>query len=150
MRETKVQVPHPSPDVGSLCGILAQQQDTPTAGKPLALILHGVLAHKDQIYHKPLVAALPIDSFRFDFHANAESPGTWDMAGFESDILDIKCVVDFLRSTYGYSIEVVIAHSRGAIDAFAYFHQHAADTALPQDRIPYFVALAPRFNMEVS
>ncbi|KAK0533101.1 hypothetical protein OC835_003118 [Tilletia horrida] len=88
--------------------------------KPLALILHGVLAHKDQIYHKKLVAALEMDSFRFDFRANHETPGEWNMASFYEDLRDLRCVISHLRRFFNYRVHVMIAHSRGALDLWVY------------------------------
>ncbi|CAD6897551.1 unnamed protein product [Tilletia controversa] len=88
--------------------------------KPLALILHGILAHKDQIYHKKLVAALEMDSFRFDFRANHESPGEWSMSSFDEDVKEMRAVISHLRTFFNYRVHVLVAHSRGAIDVWTY------------------------------
>lgn len=118
-----------------------------THGRKIALILHGALSHKDQTYHKALVQALPFDSFRFDFRANAETPGTWSISGLDDDLEDLNAVVHHLRNQLGYTIEVVVAHSRGSIGAFAWFTRHCPDSLPPTHRVPYFVALGTRFNM---
>ncbi|KAL9940212.1 hypothetical protein V8E36_000917 [Tilletia maclaganii] len=126
--------------------------------RPLALILHGVLAHKDQIYHKKLVAALDMDSFRFDFRANHETPGTWSMASFHEDIEDMRCVISYLRRHHNYRVHVLIAHSRGALDAWMYLGEQERnrrdarrsgparneDIEVP----PYVVSLSGRWRME--
>lgn len=70
--ETKINIPiEAEGKVIQIVGILAHHQDLPTSppseSRPLALICHGALAHKDQTYHKTLVKELDIDSFRFDF-----------------------------------------------------------------------------------
>lgn len=91
-------------------------------------VLHGVLAHKNQIYHKALCNRLAeergLDSFRtscrsecpealadlacagFDFHANDESPGDWTMSGFDEDLEDLKDVVNWLYAEFGYVVQL--------------------------------------------
>ncbi|EST05155.1 hypothetical protein PSEUBRA_005417 [Kalmanozyma brasiliensis GHG001] len=118
-----------------------------TRGLKIAIILHGVLAHKDQIYHKQLARALPVDSFRFDFRANGETPGTWSMGNLADDVEDLVAVVDYLRTKLEYTVEIVIAHSRGALDGFAWFAKHCPDALPPSLRVPFFVGLSARFNM---
>lgn len=118
-----------------------------TRGLKIALILHGVLAHKDQIYHKQLARALPVDSFRFDFRANGETPGTWSMGNLADDVEDLVAVVDYLRTKLEYTVEIIIGHSRGGLDGFAWFAKHCPDALPPSLRVPFFVALSARFNM---
>ncbi|SAM82462.1 uncharacterized protein UBRO_04511 [Ustilago bromivora] len=118
-----------------------------TRGLKIAIILHGVLAHKDQIYHKQLVRALPVDSFRFDFRANGETPGTWLMGNLADDVEDLVAVVDYLRTNLEYTVEIIVGHSRGCLDAFAWFAKHCPDALPPSLRVPFFVGLSARFNM---
>ncbi|SPO23823.1 uncharacterized protein UTRI_03647_B [Ustilago trichophora] len=118
-----------------------------TRGLKIAIILHGVLAHKDQIYHKQLARALPVDSFRFDFRANGETPGTWSMGNLADDVEDLVAVVDYLRTKLEYTVEIIIGHSRGGLDGFAWFAKHCPDALPPNLRVPFFVALSARFNM---
>ncbi|GAK65897.1 ectomycorrhiza-regulated esterase [Moesziomyces antarcticus] len=118
-----------------------------TRGLKIAIILHGVLAHKDQIYHKQLARALPVDSFRFDFRANGETPGTWSMGNLADDVEDLVAVVDYLRTKLEYTVEIVIGHSRGGLDGFAWFAKHCPDALPPSLRVPFFVGLSARFNM---
>lgn len=118
-----------------------------TRGLKIAIILHGVLAHKDQIYHKQLARALPVDSFRFDFRANGETPGTWSMGNLADDVEDLVAVVDYLRTKLEYTVEIIIGHSRGGLDGFAWFAKHCPDALPPSLRVPFFVALSARYNM---
>ncbi|KAJ1026773.1 hypothetical protein NDA16_002070 [Ustilago loliicola] len=118
-----------------------------TRGLKIAVILHGVLAHKDQIYHKQLARALPVDSFRFDFRANGETPGTWSMGNLADDVEDLVAVVDYLRTKLEYTVEIIVGHSRGCLDAFAWFAKHCPDALPPSLRVPFFVGLSARFNM---
>ncbi|PWN42249.1 hypothetical protein IE81DRAFT_290667 [Ceraceosorus guamensis] len=172
--QTKLKVPHKfTPQSLDVTGILAQhvkfqQLPPPTdpsyasrkAGlrkRPLALLLHGVLAHKDQTYHKGLVARLPIDSFRFDFRSNHETPptggdgGGWGMAKFDEDLDDMRSVILHLRERYNYHVHLLIGHSRGALDGFAYYSKWAeAMRQDPEERIPYYVSLSARWRMHVN
>ncbi|CDS01345.1 uncharacterized protein SPSC_06621 [Sporisorium scitamineum] len=118
-----------------------------TRGLKIAIILHGVLAHKDQIYHKQLARALPVDSFRFDFRANGETPGTWSMGNLADDVEDLVAVVNYLRTKLEYTVEIIIGHSRGGLDGFAWFARHCPDALPPSLRVPFFVGLSARFNM---
>ncbi|CBQ73254.1 conserved hypothetical protein [Sporisorium reilianum SRZ2] len=118
-----------------------------TRGLKIAVILHGVLAHKDQIYHKQLARALPVDSFRFDFRANGETPGTWSMGNLADDVEDLVAVVNYLRTKLEYTVEIIIGHSRGGLDGFAWFAKHCPDALPPSLRVPFFIGLSARFNM---
>lgn len=90
--EKKLSIPFPNASSPSthLVGILHQKR-TPSSSsssskggsRPLVLILHGVLAHKDQTYHRLLAKRLDVDSLRFDFRGNGESGGEWGMADYE-------------------------------------------------------------------
>lgn len=130
--ETKIRIPFPSASDPQLyiVGILAQkssqiieQSSSKGNPRPLALILHGVLAHKDQAYHKALAKLLPIDSFRFDFRANGESSegSEWHMSNFEEDWKDLDRVWEYLREEYGYVLDLVVGHSRGSLGGWGWF-----------------------------
>lgn len=159
MTETKVRLPFPSAHArqSDIVGILRRQRETPAGQKtaPIALILHGVLSHKDQLYHRRLAHLLPLDSFRFDFRANAESPGEWGMGDFEKDLADLHVVVKHLRDEYGYRVESIIGHSRGALVGWLYHSdverrrrglvENTEGYVL--DKIPHWVALSGRWRM---
>ncbi|UZJ55448.1 hypothetical protein CBS101457_004768 [Exobasidium rhododendri] len=171
MAEEKVRVPFPSPKspTSDIVGILRQQaagrvegqdkssstEDAAKQAKPVALILHGVLSHKDQLYHRRLAELLPIDSFRFDFRANAESEGEWGMGDFEKDLQDLHVVIKHLRLNHNYHVESIIGHSRGALIGWLYFSdlERRRQEVLPNeekyvlDAIPYYVALSGRWRM---
>ncbi|EIW81097.1 ectomycorrhiza-regulated esterase [Coniophora puteana RWD-64-598 SS2] len=114
-KATKHSIPHTKEDC-TLVGILEQvHPDSPTHGSKIALILHGTMGHKDYLFQKRLAARLPIDSFRFDFRGNHESGGRWKQGAFREDVEDLKVVVAYLRTTFGYEVDVVVGHSRGSI-----------------------------------
>lgn len=170
MTESKVKIPFPSDEApqSDIVGILRQQQnDVPSTSssssktndsdgraKPIALILHGVLAHKDQLYHRRLAELLPLDSFRFDFRANAESPGEWGMGDFEKDLQDLHVVIRYLRRKYNYHVESIIGHSRGALVGWYYFsdlyrrkQSGKNEEEYILDDIPFWAALSGRWRM---
>ncbi|KAF5382679.1 hypothetical protein D9615_003055 [Tricholomella constricta] len=66
---------------------------------------------------KRLALRLPLDSFRFDFRGNHETPGTWRQGALEDDMVDLSVVVEYLKATYGYVIDLVVGHSRGSLIA---------------------------------
>ncbi|KAF9046375.1 ectomycorrhiza-regulated esterase [Panaeolus papilionaceus] len=116
---TKLFIPHPQEQGCNIVGILEQLTPSqPTQGRKIALILHGTMGHKDYLFQKRLALKLPLDSFRFDFRGNHETGGTWKQGALQNDLVDLQVVVDFLKKTYGYAIELVVGHSRGAIVAF--------------------------------
>lgn len=173
-REVKVFVPFPSaanPQI-RIAGILAQHDplDPLTIGakanpRPLALITHGVLAHKNQCYHPLLAQSLPIDSFRFDFRGNDETPELpgqeWDMASYGKDIEDMDAVLAHLASEYGYRCDLIIGHSRGSLVGWKWFAEHygqsgklkegldssSLSSSLPASP-PLWVSLGGRWRME--
>ncbi|EMD39974.1 hypothetical protein CERSUDRAFT_112216 [Gelatoporia subvermispora B] len=99
-----------------IVGVLEQVAlDQPTQGRKLALILHGAMGHKDYLYQKRLAHRLPIDSFRFDFRGNHESPGPWLLDGLFDDVEDIEAAVAYLHEHYGYVVDLVVGHSRGSV-----------------------------------
>ncbi|KZT73816.1 alpha/beta-hydrolase [Daedalea quercina L-15889] len=115
-KTTKLLIPHPHADNCSIVGMLEQlAPDEPTQGRRIALVLHGSLGHKDYLFQKRLALRLPLDSFRFDFRGNFETPGRLRLAGFEDDIIDIHAVVQYLTHEYGYVIDLIVGHSRGSV-----------------------------------
>ncbi|KAG2130647.1 ectomycorrhiza-regulated esterase [Suillus bovinus] len=114
-KSTKLRIPH-SQDDCELVGILEQLvPEEPTQGRKIAMILHGSLGHKDYLFQKRLAQRFPMDSFRFDFRGNHESGGKRTQSGIGRDVEDLVVVVSYLRSTYGYEIDVVVGHSRGSV-----------------------------------
>jgi len=118
--------------------------------------------HKDYLFQKRLAKKLPMDSFRFDFRythtnlssllcpnnllsGNHETPGPWNMSAFENDIEDLTAVASFLNKELGYTVTMVIGHSRGSIVAFKWV------CTQPEARgIKYFVNCSGRYRMWVS
>ena len=76
---------------------------------------------------------------------NHETPGTFRMAGFEDDLEDLRAVVAFLTSQLGYSIDMLVGHSRGSIVAFKWIC-----TAPEGASLSAFVNVSGRYRMEVS
>ncbi|KAF8192177.1 ectomycorrhiza-regulated esterase [Pholiota molesta] len=116
---TKLYIQHPTePDI-KLVGILEQLEPSkPTQGRKIALILHGTMGHKDYLFQRRLAVKLPLDSFRFDFRGNHETGGVWKQGALADDLVDLQAVVDYLKQTYGYVIELLVGHSRGSVVAF--------------------------------
>ncbi|KAK0490098.1 Alpha/Beta hydrolase protein [Armillaria luteobubalina] len=56
-----------------------------------------------------------MDTFRFDFRGYFESPGIWRQNRMEEDVLDLRIITDYLKAHFGYQIDLVIGHSRGAV-----------------------------------
>ncbi|KAL4251857.1 AB hydrolase superfamily protein [Abortiporus biennis] len=114
----KITIQSPNSQDVSLTGILEQLQPTEnTTHRKLALLLHGSMGHKDNLFIKPLALSLPLDSFRFDFRGNHESTGTWRVSGFADDAEDIETVINYLKHQYGYNTVLIIAHSRAVVGA---------------------------------
>lgn len=72
--------------------------------------MHGVLAHKDQSYHRLLAQRLlderGLPSFRYDLRGQGgESEGNWDMANFDDDVQDLERVIAWLKEQ-GYHIHL--------------------------------------------
>jgi pimeloyl-ACP methyl ester carboxylesterase len=76
---------------------------------------------------------------------NHETPGTWRHGGLEGDVLDLQIVVDYLKKNYGYEIDLLAGHSRGAIVAF-----HWLCTAKEGKDVGGFVNVSGRYRMRVS
>ncbi|KAK4048732.1 hypothetical protein OIO90_005725 [Microbotryomycetes sp. JL221] len=108
-------------------------------------IIHGVLAHKDQIYHKRLAKTLAeersLDSFRYDLRGQGgESHGAWTMMDLDSDVRDLETVIKHLESEFGYRIHLIIAHSRGSLLSTYYLSKFPHPHVL-------FVNLSGRYDM---
>ncbi|KAJ8081034.1 hypothetical protein PM082_017874 [Marasmius tenuissimus] len=160
----RLEIPHPGEPNSVLVGILEQahgrggkdssegkvwQKEAGREGKEkrnIALILHGVAGHKDYLYQKRLASRLPMDSFRFDFRGNHESSGRWSSSGMENDVEDLRTVVAFLSQTYGYHVDLVIAHSRGSLVGFRWM---CTLTLAEGERFPSgYVNLSARYRMK--
>lgn len=102
-----------------------------------------VLSHKDYLFQKRLAKLLPVDSFRFDFRGNHETPGPWNMSAFQNDLADLDAVVQFLNEKLGYTVDMLIGHSRGSIIAFKWIC-----TRPEGKQISYFVNCSGRYRME--
>lgn len=113
---------------------------------------------------------MPVDSFRFDFRSasvffflsshtendsycanvfpnsgNHESGGTWRHGSPEGEIVDLSVVVDYLKGNYGYEVDLLVAHSRGALVAFNWLC-----TSEYGKNVGGFVNVSGRYRMRVS
>ncbi|KAF4577417.1 hypothetical protein EYR36_005405 [Pleurotus pulmonarius] len=142
---TKLSIPHQAAPELSIVGVLEQvAPEQSTSGRKLALILHGTLGHKDYLFLKRLALRLPIDSFRFDFRGNHETGGTWKQGAIHEDIEDLLLVVEHLKKTYGYVVDLVVGHSRGSIVGFHWISHY------PDGRsVSAFVNASGRYRMQV-
>lgn len=76
---------------------------------------------------------------------NHESGGEWNYGGLTDDLEDIQTVADYLSTTYGYTIKLVIGHSRGSMVSFRWL-----STTQDGRNVPAFVNISGRYRMTVS
>jgi len=76
------------------------------------------MGHKDYLFQKRLAHLLPMDSFRFDFRGNHETGGSFKQGRIRDDVIDLEIVVEYLKSKFGYKIDMLVGHSRGSVVAF--------------------------------
>ncbi|KAF9648272.1 ectomycorrhiza-regulated esterase [Thelephora ganbajun] len=146
-KSSKIYIPHTKDEGCNIVGILEQlDPDGDTRGRPIALLLHGSLGHKDYIYQKRLGQQLPIDSFRFDFRGGHETPGEFAHGNFNSDIVDVDVVVKHLKSKYGYVVTTIVSHSKASKVAMRYLCTHEEDAA----DVRCYVNVAGRYRMRVN
>ncbi|KAF7797465.1 hypothetical protein EIP86_008662 [Pleurotus ostreatoroseus] len=144
-KTTKIRVPHPKDPEHPLTGVLEQlDPEKPTQGRKLALLLHGSVGHKDYLFLKRTALRLPIDSFRFDFRGNFESPGPWRVGALQNDVDDIEAAVAHLTSTFGYVVDLIIGHSRGVVTGLRWMC-----TAKEAEAVRGFVNTSGRYRMHL-
>jgi len=146
-KETELRIPSIQPGV-DIVGLL-HRKGNPGHGR-IALILHGLLAHKNQCYHRALASALPIDSFRFDFRGNGDTGGDWTMGNLGNDVEDLSSVIRHLHRQLGYEVEMIVAHSRGSMVSWMYLSRSEADLRRDMGGNGYvdkFVAASGRWDM---
>ncbi|KAH8927869.1 alpha/beta-hydrolase [Atractiella rhizophila] len=171
--ETTFDISHPNPEVQKLVAIIRSPEGkleggTPSAPQSIALLCHGIQAHKNQTYHRSLAAALSdngIPSIRWDFQGNGDSGGESSFGDLWKEEEDYDCVWSWLeehgwRPDIGLSLFLdcfrqmvtfggtwtVIAHSRGSITGNRYLCTLAKRH--PSRSVPkYFVNLSARYVM---
>ncbi|KAI0768977.1 alpha/beta-hydrolase [Trametes elegans] len=145
-KTTKVAILHPYEKDCPIAGVLEQvEPEQPTQGRRIALILHGSLGHKDYLFQKRLALRLPMDSFRFDFRGNHETPGPLLFGRFSNDLLDLEVVIEYLTKQLGYVIDMLVGHSRGSVVSLMYLCKHREGAAKEVTR---FVNVSGRYRME--
>ena len=45
----------------------------------------------------------------------------WKLGGFKEDCVDLSVVIEYLKTKFGYVIDMLVGHSRGAVVAFNWF-----------------------------
>lgn len=129
-----------------LAGILTQKNPVQRSPK-LTVILHGILSHKNQSYHRQLAARLPMDSFRFDFRGNGSSGGAWGIDKIGQDVQDLIDVCTTLKQHHGYLIEMIVGHSRGSLAAWTYLARCEQLRMNDMDTVPFYVSVSARWDM---
>lgn len=76
---------------------------------------------------------------------NHETPGTWRQGGPADDVEDLCAVVDYLKVNFGYVVDMLVGHSRGALVAFRWIC-----TAEDGKNVSSFVNVAGRYRMGVG
>ena len=132
----------------NIVGILHHTHSPEQRTKDIALVLHGLMAHKNQSYHRELANALPMDSFRFDFRGNGDTAGDWGMCNIAQDVEDLQAVVHHLRHQWGYRIELVIGHSRGSLDSWVYLGRDERLRWDDDTDVPFLVVVSGRWEMK--
>lgn len=148
-QEFELHIPSVQPGV-DLVGILHRKPSASPGKRRIALILHGLLAHKNQCYHRALAESLPIDSYRFDFRGNGDSKGDWAMGTIDNDVEDLASVVRHLCQQEGYAVDLIVAHSRGTMVSWMYLSR--GEQVLLRDGgsayLPNLVVVSGRWAME--
>lgn len=75
---------------------------------------------------------------------NHESGGQWRQGGLADDVEDLVIVVAYLRSTYGYEVDMVVGHSRGSVVGM-----HWLCTSEEGKRVRALVNVSGRYRMHV-
>lgn len=148
--EVELRIPSVQPGV-DLVGILHRKPHGDNAQpRRIALILHGLLAHKNQCYHRALAEALPIDSYRFDFRGNGDSTGDWTMGTLDNDVQDLATVIRYLHHQQRYTIDLIVAHSRGSMISWMYLSKDERELERNGGRawLPNLVVASGRWQMD--
>ena len=82
--------------------------------------------------------------YRFTSSGNHETGGNWKQGALDEDLVDLQVVVDYLKQTYGYVIELLVGHSRGSIVAFRWI-----STTEDGRKVSAFVNASGRYRMAV-
>lgn len=83
--------------------------------------------------------------YLYQIRGNHETGGTWKQGALDEDLEDVDAVVAYLKSTYGYEIELIVGHSRGSLVAFRWI----ASTENGR-KVPAFVNVSARYRMRVG
>lgn len=76
---------------------------------------------------------------------NHETGGNFKQGKINEDVADLEIVVEYLKSKFGYKIDILIGHSRGSVVAL-----HWACKSEDGRRISALVNISGRYRMSVS
>lgn len=153
MTSEEIELRVPSVQEGvDLVGILHRKPRSSELNQPrrIALILHGLLAHKNQCYHRQLAQALPIDSYRFDFRGNGDSTGDWTMGDLSNDVKDLASVIHHLHHREGYDLDLIVGHSRGSMISWMFLakDENELEENGGKSWLPNLVVASGRWQMD--
>lgn len=147
----QVRLPYASPHgAAELRGHLSSLQPVDHregAGRRVAVVAHGLLGRRQQHFYPSLAEGLlrsartRIDAVAaFDFAGTGASSGSYEMAGYDDEVKQLRCIADALAG-WGWQLCALIGHSRGANVVLLY----AARQRLPASVA--VVAVAPRYHL---
>lgn len=74
---------------------------------------------------------------RFDFSGNGESEGSFRYSGYETEVQDLRAVIEALRAD-GWNVTAILGHSKGAHIVLRY--------SWTFDDMPKVISLSGRFD----
>ena len=99
-------------------------------------------------FFSPLLSQLHLNHDTHFYHdnlsGNHETGGIWKQGALDEDLVDLQAVVDYLKQTYGYVIDLLVGHSRGSIVAFRWL-----STTEDGRKVSAFVNASGRYRMAV-
>ena len=78
---------------------------------------------------------------------NFESCGTWSYGNVPNDLDDIEVVAEYLATHFGYVVDLIVGHSRGAVVGMAWLCTYGSKHA---KHVRGYVSASARYRMFVS
>ncbi|KAJ1647112.1 hypothetical protein IWQ61_010130 [Dispira simplex] len=111
-------------------------------GSEIMVICHGLLNSRYSRVVRALGVSLPYNACIFDFRGNGSSTGSTRYGNIMEELEDLRFVIEYLRNTLKFTVNVIMGHSKGAAVAFQYMAKY--------NDVPYLVGVAGRFDMSQS
>lgn len=141
----------------------AQPDKSRSRGRPLAIVVHGSMAHKNALFYKDIAQQVPMDSFRCDMRFVVSNQrrrrGSRKLGdeqhgrAFNTDqdwASDLHAIIAYLTTEFGYRVELMVGHSKGSFCMFGYLANYCVPGARQYQPPPRLVvSIAGRFRMEV-